>query len=81
MTAAMPRPAAVPVPTTATRAPSVSATQPMTGATNGTLPMKTITYSAATRPRITGAEVSWISAFAVVAAVRMDRPTSGSTAM
>ena len=61
------------------RTPSVSATQPMIGAASGTLPMKTITYSAAMRPRITGADVIWIMAFAVVAIVRMLSPTSGST--
>jgi hypothetical protein len=43
--------------------------------------MKTITYNAAMRPRIAGADVIWISAFAVVAMVRMLRPTNGSTAM
>ena len=63
------------------RAPRFSATQPMIGATNGTLPMKTITYSAAMRPRIAGADVIWIIALAVVAMVRMLSPTSGSTAM
>jgi hypothetical protein len=53
----------------------------MIGAASGTLPMKTITYSAAIRPRIAGVDVIWIIAFAVVAMVRMLRPTSGSTAM
>lgn len=53
----------------------------MTGAASGTVPMKTITYSAAMRPRIAGADVIWIIAFAVVARVRMLIPTSGSTAM
>ena len=81
VTTAMPSPASVPDPTSAVRAPRFSATQPMMGAMNGTLPMKTITYSAATRPRIAGVDVIWIIAFAVVAIVRMLRPTSGSTAM
>jgi hypothetical protein len=39
----MPSPASTPDPTKAERGPKVSAAQPMTGATNGTLPMKTIT--------------------------------------
>lgn len=77
----MPSPANNPLPTRAVRAPSVSATQPMIGAMNGTLPMKTITYNAAMRPRIAGADVIWIIALAVVAIVRMLMPTSGSTAM
>jgi hypothetical protein len=67
--------------TSAVRAPSDSATQPTSGAQNGTLPMKTITYRAATRPRIAGVDVIWIIALAVVAIVRMLNPTSGSTAM
>ena len=33
------------------------------------------------RPRIAGVDVIWIIASAVVAIVRMLRPTSGSTAM
>ena len=39
------------------------------------------TYRAAIRPRIAVVDVIWIIAFAVVAIVRMLRPTSGSTAM
>jgi hypothetical protein len=80
VTRAIPSPANNPAPTSAVRAPRFSATQPMTGAASGTLPMKTITYSAAMRPRIAGVDVIWIIAFAVVARVRMLRPTSGSTA-
>ena len=77
----MPSPATDPAPTNAVRGPRFSATHPTTGAASGTLPMKTITYSAAMRPRIAGVDVIWIIALAVVAIVRMLRPTSGRTAM
>jgi len=61
------------------RAPNASPIQPMSGAPNGVPPMNTMRYRAATRPRISGAEVSWISPFADVIIVSEDRPSSGST--
>lgn len=77
----MPAPAASPVKMSAARAPYASPIQPTRGAPNGTLPMKTIRYNEATRPRIAGAQVIWIIAFAVVATVSTLMPTSGRIAV
>lgn len=60
MVSRTPAPAAMPVPTTAARAPKASPTQPTPGATKGTLPMKTMMYKAATRPRMAGVTVLWM---------------------
>ena len=60
------------------RAPA--ATMPATGAPIGVPPIRTIMYSAITRPRSRGSTPSWTAALAAVRVSSATKPSAGSTA-
>src|SRR3954449_5344584 len=68
---------AAPPPMRVQRAPNVSPTQPTMGEPSGVPPMRTIMYSAITRPRMAGATLIWKVAFAEVIMVSDAMPMTG----